>query len=130
MTFAALLSQANAHAARTFGSVVAETEGAWFPTTATGAPTARSGFSVAVSDVIKGAPRIVRDPLTGTITTPAGTIRISFAVASLSYVPLAIETVCIVGDARATGRLYRVSAVEEAGGVYEIELREEAQRLT
>ncbi len=125
-----MLQYANAHAARQFGGVTAATAGAWFPTTATAAPAARSGFSVAVSDVTKGPPRYTRDPLSGTLTTPAGTIRVAFKVADLTFVPIASETVCIVGATRAAGTVYRVAAVESAGGVYELELREESQTLT
>lgn len=125
-----MLQAANQHSARMFGSVTAATAGAWFPTTATGAPTARASYSVAVSDVAKGPPRYTQDPLSGTLTTPAGTIRVAFKVADLTFVPIASETVCIVGTTRAAGTVYRVAAVESAGGVYELELREESQTLT
>ena len=130
MSFPALMQQSTAHAARTFAGVTAATAGAWFGTTATAAPAARSGFSVAVSDVVKGAPRSVRDPLTGTLTTPAGTIRVSFATSALSFVPVSLETLCIVGATRAAGTLYRIQSVEEIAGIYEMELKEESQALT
>ena len=130
MTFAAQLQAANTHAARMFGGVTAATAGAWFPTAATEAPTARSGFSVAVSDVVKGAPKATRDPLTGTLTTPSGTITISFLASALTYVPVANETVLIAGATRAAGTLYRVTAVNTLAGIYELECREEAQTLT
>lgn len=113
-----------------FGSVTAATAGAWFGTTGTAAPTARAGFSVAVSDVVKGAPKATRDPLTGTLTTPAGTIRISFLASALSFVPVSLETLCIVGATRSAGTLYRVQSLEEIAGIYEIELKEESQTLT
>lgn len=129
-TFAALLQRSQKQSSRTFGSVGVRTAGAWFGTTAAAAPTARTGFSVIVYDVTKGPPRITRDALTGTVNTPAGTIRISFPTASLTFTPVAHDTVCIVGTARTTGTCYRVSSVETAGGIYELELREEAQYLT
>jgi hypothetical protein len=128
--FSDLLQRSQKQSARIFGSVNEATDGAWFGTTANAAPTARTGFSVAVEDVTKGPPRITRDTLSGVVNTPAGTIRISFPVASLTFVPVSMDTVCIVGATRAAGLCYRVTAVESAGGLYELELREEAQYLT
>jgi len=130
MAFSSLIQHSQKQSSRIFGSVGTRTAGAWFPTTATGAPTARTSFSVIVYDVTKGPPRITRDALTGTVNTPAGTIRISFTVASLAYVPVGNDTICIVGTARTTGTVYRVASVETVAGIYELELREEAQYLT
>lgn len=129
-TFADLMQRAQQQAARTFASVSTATAGAWFPTAYNAAPAARTGFSVAVTDVTQGAPRIQRDALSGTVITPAGTIRINLAVSALTYTPVAMETVCLIGATRATATLYRVTAVESTAGIYELELRPEAQRLT
>lgn len=130
MTFANLLQRAQVHAARTFSSTTAATAGAWFGTSATAAPATRAAFSVAISDVTQGPPRITRDPLSGTVNTPTGTIRISFPVASLTFTPVSNDTICLIGTTRATAGVYRVTAVETAGGVYELECRQEPQYLT
>lgn len=130
MNFAALMQAGQKHAARIFGSVSEATAGAWFPASVSAAPAARSSFTVAVSDVTTGAPRIQRDALSGAVITPAGTIRIMLVVSALTYVPVAQETVVLIGATRATATLYRVTAVESAAGVYELELRPEAQLLT
>lgn len=130
MAFSSLIQHSQKQSARIFGSVGAQTAGAWFPTTVAAAPTARTSFSVIVYDVTKGPPRITRDALSGVVNTPAGTIRISFPVASLTYVPVGNDTICIVGATRATGTVYRVASVETLAGIYELELREEAQYLT
>lgn len=130
MGFASLIQHAQKHGSRVFGGVAADTEGAWFPTTVDGAPTARGSFTLAVEDVTKGAPRITRDALSGMVNTPAGTIRISFATSLLTYTPRAKDTVVIVGATRAAGILYRVTAVETIAGIYELELQEDPQYLT
>lgn len=130
MNFSSLFQRAQQQAARTFGSATSATITAWFPASADAAPAARSGFSVTVSDVTQGAPRHQRDALSGSLLTPAGSIRIMLPVADLSYTPLAAETVCLLGTTRATATLYRVQSVESAAGIYEIELRPEAQTLT
>lgn len=130
MNFSSLFQHAQRAAARTFGSTTSATVTAWFPTSANAAPEARSSFSVTVSDVTQGPPRIQRDALSGTVITRAGTIRIMLPVADLSYTPVAAETVCLLGTSRASATLYRVQAVETAAGIYEIELRPEAQALS
>ena len=129
MAFSDLLQYGNTVAARTFASVSTATVSAWFPPEATDSPGTRAGFTVAVSDVAQGPPRITRDTLSGTVLTPSGAIRISLKTAALSYQPKANETVLLVGASRAMAMVYRVSVVEIAGGVMELECKEEAQWL-
>lgn len=129
MSFSTLMQRAQRQQARVFSSATAAIAGAWFPATANGAPSTRSAFTVAVNDVTPGAPRITRDALSGMVNTPVGTVRVAFATAALAYVPVANDTVCLAGATRATATMYRVAAVETLAGIYELELREEAQYL-
>ncbi len=130
MSFATLLQHANKIAARHFQSVSQATTSAWFPPAALDSPGTRAGFTRALTDVAQGPPRIQRDALSGSVLTAAGTIRISILASALPYEPKAQETVCLIGQAKTTALLYRVSLVEAAGGLLEIELKEESQWLT
>lgn len=126
-TFASLAQMAQTIAARTFQSVASATVTAWFGTSATAAPATRSAFTVALSDVTPGQPRVQRDTLSGEVLTPTGSIRLMFKQSALSFVPKAQETIFLFGTAKATASAYRVTAVESGAGLYEIEARPEAQ---
>jgi hypothetical protein len=129
MSFATLLQHANKIAARHFQSVAQATVSAWFPPAALDSPGDRAGFTRALTDIAQGPPRIQRDALSGSVLTATGTIRISILSTVLPYQPKTQETVCLIGQTKATALLYRVSLVEAAGGLLEIELKEEAQWL-
>ena len=129
MSFASLLAAGNKHMARIVSDTQVATVRAWFPVTATTAPTTRATFSVEVDDVLTGPARRSRDPLSGLILEKNNTLRISFAAAGLTYTPTEGETLLLYGTTRAAATLYRVTVAEAAAGLLELEIREDTHYL-
>lgn len=126
-SFADLAQNAQTFAARTFQSVTAATTTLWFGTSATAAPANRAAFTVTVSDVTPGQPRIQRDQLSGEVVTPTGSIRVMFKQSAIAFTPIAMETVFLFGPVKASASAYRITAVESGAGLYELEAKPEAQ---
>lgn len=126
MSFKSLAALSRKHAARVMGGDLK----AWFPATATTAPSARADYSTQVPDVLQGAARRQQGDLIGQVAGIDRTFPVSIPSGVLSYDPVEGETVFLIGTTKATATLCRVVTVRAAGGLIELECKQEVQTLT